>query len=94
MGLIEDALARQDANAVLGGQRQIDYDRMNKVFPSQKAALTRAIKTGDAERIAQVCKDAVQVWDEIGAWPDDWGRWQSALDDALPWHQHIDISEL
>ncbi len=92
MGLIEDALERQ-------AQRQstykpIDYDRMNRVMPKQKAALTRAIKTGDPEIIAKVCKAAVLEWNEIGAWPDNWHRWQIALDDALGWNQRIDIGDL
>ncbi len=91
MGLIEDALARQAARPA---PRRIDYDRMNRVHPRQKAALTRAVKTGDAEKIAVVCKAAVAEWNEIGAWPDDWHRWQAALDDALPWSQHIDLREL
>lgn len=40
MGLIEDALARQ---AAAPPPRRIDYDRMNRVMPKQKAALTRAV---------------------------------------------------
>jgi hypothetical protein len=90
MGLIDDALARSEARPV----KRIDYDRMNRIGPSQKAALTRAIKTNDPEKIAAVCKKAVQEWNEIGAWPDDWSRWQRALSDALPWHQQVDIRDL
>jgi hypothetical protein len=91
MGLIDDALARQ---ARRPAPRPIDYERMNRVFPSQKAALTRAIKTGDPERVARACKDAVTVWNECGAWPDDWARWQRALDDVLPWHTRIELEDL
>lgn len=90
MGLIDDAIARTDAQPV----KRIDYERMNRVGPQQKAALTRAIKTKDPEKIAAVCKAAIVEWNEIGAWPDDWSRWQRALDDALPWHKHVDISDL
>jgi hypothetical protein len=72
----------------------IDYERMRRVSRAQRAALTRAINTGDAERIAAVCKAAVAEWDAIGAWPDDWSRWQRALSDALPWHCSIDIADL
>lgn len=67
---------------------------MQRRFPIQKAALTRAVNSGDAEKIAAACKAAVVEWDEIGAWPDDWSRWQRAMNDALPWHQHIDIADL
>jgi hypothetical protein len=91
MGLIEDALARQ---AAAPAPRRIDYDRMNRVMPAQKAALTRAKKTGDPEKIAQVCKAAIEVWNEIGAWPDNWATWQGALNDALPWNSWIDLRDL
>jgi hypothetical protein len=91
MGILDEALAREYARPE---PKRIDYDRMNKVFPKQKAALTRAKKTGDPEKVAQVCKDAVSVWGEIGAWPDDWGLFQRALDDMLPYFQHVDIADL
>lgn len=90
MGLIDDALAKSESRPV----KRIDYDRMNRIFPRQKAALTRAVKTGDAEKVAAACKKAVGEWDEIGAWPDDWARWQSALDDCLPFHQVVDLRDL
>lgn len=91
MGLIDEALARQ---AAAPEPRRIDYARMQRVMPSQKAALTRAKKTGDPEAIAKVCKAAVAEWNAIGAWPDQWSTWQAALNDALPWNQHIDIGDL
>jgi hypothetical protein len=72
----------------------IDYERMRRVGRPQRAALTRAVNTGDAKRIAAVCKAAVTEWDAIGAWPDDWSRWQRALSDALPWHCSVDIADL
>lgn len=90
MNLIDAAIAREDARPA----KRIDYDRMNRIGPRQKAALTRAVKTGDAEKIAQVCKAAIVEWDEIGAWPDDWSRWERALNDALPFNRHVDITSL
>jgi hypothetical protein len=90
MGIIDEALERSEARPI----KQINYDRMKRVFPKQKAALTRAVKTGNPERVAAACVAAMNEWDEIGAWPDDWSRWQRALDDVLPWHQHVDISDL
>ena len=39
-------------------------------------------------------KDAVVVWNEIGAWPDDWNRWRNALNDLLPWHQQVELEDL
>ena len=91
MGLIDDALARQAARPE---PRRIDYERMNKEHPKQKAALTRAIKTRDAETIARACKAAIAAWNECGAWPDDWHRWQAALDDAMHWSQRIELRDL
>lgn len=80
--------------AVAATSRRIDYERMQQVWPKQKRALAAAVRTGDANRIAAVCVDAVQVWDEIGAWPDDWSHFQRALDDALPWHSQITLTDL
>lgn len=91
MSVLGDARARAAARPA---PRPIDYSRMARVRPSQKAALTRAVKTGDPERIAKVCKAAVAEWNAIGAWPDDWHRWQVALNDALPWTESIDIADL
>ena len=91
MPLIEDALARQAARPE---PRRIDYELMNKLHPKQKAALTRAVKTKDPETIAQACKKAIEEWRQVGAWPDDWSRWQNALDDSLGWLQHIDLRDL
>jgi hypothetical protein len=67
---------------------------MSRVMPTQKAALTRAVKSGDPDRVAAACKAAVAEWDAIGAWPDNWNNWQRALDDALGWPHHIDIADL
>jgi hypothetical protein len=73
---------------------RIDYARMQQVWPKQKRALAAAVRTADADRIAAVCIAAIQVWDEIGAWPDDWALFQRALDDALPWHRQITLTDL
>lgn len=64
--------------------KRIDYDRMKREWPKQKSALARAVKSGSAEKVAAVCITAVKVWDEVGAWPDDYTLFQRALDDVLP----------
>lgn len=92
MGLITDAYQR--ANERDATRRPIDYDRMKQVWPRQKAALTRAVNTGDPEKVAKVCKDAIEVWNEIGAWPDDWALFQRGLDDVLPYYARVDINDL
>lgn len=74
--------------------KRIDYDRMKREWPKQKAALTRAVKSGSAEKVAGVCIAAVKVWDEVGAWPDDWFHFQRALGDMLPWNQQVDFDDV
>lgn len=59
----------------------IDYERMKRVYPKQKAALTRAKKIGYSKVLAVVVA-AITEWNEIGAWPDGWHSWQGALIDA------------
>lgn len=63
----------------------IDYARMRREFPKQKAALTRAVKARDIDKLIATCRKTMSEWDEIGAWPDDWSAWQRALDDVIGW---------
>lgn len=67
---------------------RIDYERMNREWPKQKAALTRAKNTADPDarraNVLKVCASAVKTWDDIGAWPDDWSLFQRTLDDTFP----------
>jgi hypothetical protein len=73
----------------------IDYDRMKRVYPKQKAALTRAVKTKDPAKVRAVCEAAVREWNEIGAWPDNWSRWQRALDDVTEWRgNYVSLEDL
>lgn len=76
----------------------IDYDRMQRVYPKQKAALTRAVnhwrKTGDGSKVEKACREAVREWDEIGCWPDSWANWQVALDDTRHWNDQTDLRDL
>lgn len=60
----------------------INYDKMNREFPKQKAALTRALKSKDYSKVVATTRKTIAEWDETGAWPDDWAHWQRALDDA------------
>ena len=64
-------------------------------YAAQKSALTRAVNTGDPERVEDACRKVVAEWNTPGNyWPDDWARWQRALDDVLPWNQHISLDDL
>lgn len=85
------ARSRRDARPVV----QVDYAALNKMVRRQKSALTRAINSGDRDKVVLACRDAVREWDEPGAiWPDDWSRWQRALDDILPFHDHVELADL
>ena len=63
----------------------IDYAESNKLFKAQKSALTRAVKSGDKDKVIAAVRKAVSEWNGPifdGAWPDDWHRWNIALRDA------------
>jgi hypothetical protein len=59
----------------------IDYARAQREFPRLKGALTRAINAGDWHGVVTACEKAFDAFDEWGAWPDDWHRWENALMD-------------
>lgn len=59
----------------------IDYAKMQREFPKQKAALTRALKK-DYAAVVATTKKTIAEWEVTGCWPDDWHRWERALDDA------------
>jgi len=65
-------------------------------YTRQKAALTRAVNSGDAAKVeAQVIKTVGEWNDGHYAWPDDWHRWQRALDDSRPGNApYIDITDV
>lgn len=89
----QKVLARARERARTAAHVPIDYDAAAKEFRKQKSALTRAINSGDPDRVVLACRDAVAEWDQPGrAWPDDWSRWQRALDDALgfPWATRLE----
>ena len=88
------ARARTREGSVAAATPRIDYARMNRVRPQQKAALTRAVKSGDADKVVLACAAAVKEWDAIGCWPDDWSAWQGALDDALGWGHQVRLESL
>lgn len=66
--------------------------RNSRTYAQQKAALTRALKTKDLDTVVAEARRAVDEWASAGwarqhgsnAWPDDWARWQRAIDDTAP----------
>lgn len=67
---------------------------MTRTYKAQKAALTRAVKTGNPAKIRAEVLRTVAEWNETGAhdgtpdpryagtWPDGWAAWRVALYDA------------
>ena len=73
----------------------IDYRAAQREFVQQKTALTRAVNSGSRDRVLIACQKAVRAWEQPGrAWPDDWSRWQRALDDTFPVFQAPDLNDL
>jgi hypothetical protein len=100
-GEAQDTLKRANdrADARMTAYVGPDYRALKegRHFAKQKAALTRAVNSGDRDKIVLACQKAVREWSEPpwnGAWPDDWSRWQRALDDALPWNGRVDLGDL
>ena len=90
--IIEQAQARADARSA--GRVPTDYAALNRMVKRQRAALTRAVKSGQKGRVVVACRDAVREWDAPGAmWPDDWPIWQSALEEATG-YRGIDLADL
>lgn len=60
--------------------RQVEYIS-NADYRRQKAALTRAVNSGDPRRVLATVEKTLGEW-RGKAWPDDWNRWRIALEDA------------
>jgi hypothetical protein len=74
---------------------RVDYTALNRMVRRQRAALTRAKNSGDLDKLVVTVREAVIEWNQPGSmWPDDWSAWQRALDDALPFHQRVDIRDV
>lgn len=68
----------------------------SRTYAGQKSALTRALKNGDPElrraAVEKECRRVLREWG--GIWPDDWSRWQRALDDVRPWNEQVRLEDL
>lgn len=89
------ARARQAAQRRDAARVPVDYKALNVMVRRQRAALTRAINSKDPAKVVLACRNAVREWNSPGAmWPDDWSRWQRALDDTLPWNAPVSLEDL
>lgn len=57
------------------------YAELNANYRRQKAALTRAANSGDPHKLAAAGRAGLASFERHG-YPDDWSRWQRAIDDA------------
>lgn len=73
-----------------------DYSTLNKKYRQQKSALTRAVNSKNPDKVIKACTAAVREWNQPDwpGWPDDWSRWQRALDDALVGWGSIRLEDL
>jgi hypothetical protein len=52
-------------------------------FSAAKSRLTRAVNSGDPQKVIGEVNETFAEWDAGGfAWPDDWSRWERARYDA------------
>lgn len=64
-----------------------------RTYGQQKAALTRAERTGNPEKVRAECVRVKAEWD-ANYWPDDWSRWQRSLTDIYPPFEAPQLDEL
>jgi hypothetical protein len=56
---------------------------MSRTYAQQKAGLTRARNAGDYDKMVAECTRTIAEWSALPhGWPDDWHRWNIALEDA------------
>ncbi len=91
MGRAEERATTRSQAANDRRQTRIPEAEWQKAVRRQRAALTRAEKVGEPrseerrKAVVLACAKTVREWEESGwHWPDDWSRWQRALDDAFP----------
>jgi hypothetical protein len=53
-----------------------------RTYKQQSRALTLALRSSNPqEQVLAECKRVIAEW-KSSYWPDDWSRWQRALDDT------------
>lgn len=74
---------RGEVMAPRGGELLCAYTDRAGIKRRQRSALTRAVNSKDPAKVEAACRTAVAEWNEPGMmWPDDWSRWQRAMDAA------------
>jgi hypothetical protein len=90
--------ARQSADRRAAAVERVpgtDYQALAKVHRKLSRQLTVAVSSGERHLVVLACYDAVTTWAQPGfMWPDNWHRWQAALDDVLGWCNDIQLADL
>jgi len=58
-----------------------DYTLTQAEYRRLKGRLSRALNSGDCDKIIREAKYALAIFEEKGS-PDDWSRWERAKEDA------------
>ena len=58
-----------------------DYQLTPQEYKGLKSKLTRAINSGNQDKIIQTVEAALARFEQVG-FPDDWSRWERAKQDA------------
>lgn len=83
LGLDPPAANTNDDCTITYKETPVDTDE-GRTYAQQKAALTRIVKTKNPEKLISECKRVITEWNQT-YWPDDWTKWQRALDDVCGW---------
>ena len=65
-----------------------ESDAFHRNYRAQKAALTRALNSREPTRVVRTAGAGLTSFEKYG-YPDDWSRWQRALDDAMFAQRHL-----
>jgi len=71
--------------------QQIDYERMRTEGPRLRKLVEDA--AGDPLKMQDAVRETVRIWDEIGAWPDNWHDVVRAFDDTMYEHGALRLAQ-
>ena len=60
----------------------MEYKLTQREYVNLKRRLTIVLNEKNSEKIVAECRRAFHIFDSKG-FPDDWSRWQRAMDDAI-----------
>ena len=60
----------------------MEYELTQREYVNLKRRLTRVLNEKDSKKIVAECRRAFHIFESKG-FPDDWSKWQRAIDDAI-----------